>query len=177
MSFVRAARAVIEVGGSVSRRGNGVNRHCGGREQEYLGTLPESGGHGIVIRVMLIFGNGHEGALQRDKVGLGLEAQVIQELRCRWPGGLEVPYLVKDRVMTRFDNTQCYIEVDNIAVGGGVPKKNASKVMAVELALLRTSPLDADSRAKCFEICNIWFAGIPTLEWHSSSCRANESVM
>ncbi len=69
------------------------------------------------------------------------------------------------------------MEVDNIVVGGGVPKKNASKVMAVELALSRTSPLDADLRAQCFEICNIWFAGIPTLEWRSSSRRVNKSVM
>jgi hypothetical protein len=68
MSFVSAARAVIEVGGSVSRRGNGVNRHCGGGVQECLGTLPGSGGQGIVISVMLFSGMNTRGPSNETKL-------------------------------------------------------------------------------------------------------------
>jgi hypothetical protein len=79
-----------------------------------------------------------EGAMDGDKVGVSLEAKIIQELGCSRAAGLQIPGFVKYGMMARFYNTGGQVAVDDILVHHGISKEDASKVVMVELATMDT---------------------------------------
>jgi hypothetical protein len=99
--------------------------------------------------------------MEGDKVGFRFQAKVIQKLchrRLRW---LKIPSLIKDGMMTGFDNTEREIEVADILTGCCVAKENAGKVVLIQLAMLRSSAFDTYLRTKSLEMGDLWFTTIP----------------
>jgi hypothetical protein len=64
--------------------------------------------------------------------------------------------------MAQFDDAQRGVEVQDILVRHGVLQKNAGEVMWIQLTLVGAGALDAYPRAKCFEVCDVGLAVVPT---------------
>jgi hypothetical protein len=77
---------------------------------------------------------------------------------------LEVPGLIELSVMASLDNTTVEIQINDILISSGVPKKQTFKVMVIKLATTFPGLLDANSGAKKFEMADIRFNAIQTFE-------------
>jgi hypothetical protein len=99
--------------------------------------------------------------MEGDKVGFRFQAKVIKKLCCGGSCWLKIPSLVKDGMITRFDNTRREIKVADILVCCCVAKKNAGKVVSIQLATLRSGVFDTYLRTKSLEMGDVWFTTIP----------------
>jgi hypothetical protein len=105
------------------------------------------------------------------------ETKVVEKLGCQWASGLWVPSLVKHCVVTWFDDAWCRVEVDDILVGGCVPKEYSSEVVVIKLATSRSWLPDTHARSKCLEVGHIRFPAIPALIRGDANSQMNEVVM
>ena len=90
---------------------------------------------------------------------------------------MQIPGLIKDRVMTRFHNVGSCVQVNDVLVSGRIPKEDSREVVMVEFASMGAGALHANARAECFEICDIRFATIPTFEGGYAGHRVDEAVV
>jgi hypothetical protein len=67
-----------------------------------------------------------------NRLVLSFDTKVIEQLRRRGLGRLEVPCLVKHRVVARFDNTRGSVEVHYVLVGGGITQEDTGEIVMVE---------------------------------------------
>ncbi len=74
---------------------------------------------------------------------------------------MKIPSLVKDGEVTRFDDTVREIKVADVLVCCSVAKKNAGKVVSIQLASSRSGAFYTYSRTKSLEMCDVWFRTIP----------------
>ena len=65
---------------------------------------------------------------------------------------LEVPNLIKHCVMARFHNSRCFVEVDNVVIGGCVTKEDPCELVFIQLAMPRARLFDADAQTKRFKV-------------------------
>jgi hypothetical protein len=72
-----------------------------------------------------------ERAVDRNGLGLSLDAKIIEELCRGGSGRLKVPCLIKHRMMARFDNTRGCVKVHYVLIGGGIPQEDTGEIVAV----------------------------------------------
>ena len=78
---------------------------------------------------------------------------------------MEVPCLVKLGMVAAFDQAGVEIEVKDVLIGRGIAEEDSAKVVAVQLAATVTRAFNADSGPKQFEVGEIRFEAIVSLEW------------
>ncbi len=72
-----------------------------------------------------------ERAVDGNGLVLSLDAKIIEELRRGGLGRLEVPCLIKHRMMARFDNTRGCVKVHYVLIGGGIPQEDTGEIVTV----------------------------------------------
>jgi hypothetical protein len=80
-------------------------------------------------------------------------------------------------MMAQFDDAQSGVKVQDILVYCGVPQKNAREVMWIQLALAGAGALDAYARAKCFEVCEVGLAIVPTFKRSLAGSQVDKPVV
>jgi hypothetical protein len=69
------------------------------------------------------------------------------------------------------------VKVENVLVGRGIPKEEASEVVFVKLGALMTRPLHAYTRAKELEVLQVRFDAPPAFEGGGTSLRVYPTVV
>ena len=77
-----------------------------------------------------------------------LQTHIVQELRRRWSGWLQVPSFVEGRVMASLDDAGSKVDVNDVLVGCGVAKKDAGEVVVVEFSPTVPRTLYTHSRSE-----------------------------
>ena len=100
-----------------------------------------------------------------EKEGFPWAVGVVEELGGGRPRGLEIPSFIERCMMTCLDNIQCGVQVLDILVCRGIPKKDAGVVMAVELAALVTWYFYTHMGSKCLEVGHVQLFPVPSFIW------------
>ena len=69
------------------------------------------------------------------------------------------------------------IEINNVLASRSVAEKNATEVVTVEFAVSITSPFDANSGAKQFKRCKVWFDSIISFKRCCLHFQVNQPIM
>ncbi len=73
---------------------------------------------------------------------INLQTKIVKELGSRWAARLQVPGVVKLRVVAAFHKTRLQIKVANIVIGCSKTEEDASEVVAIKLSAPVTTTLD-----------------------------------
>ena len=90
---------------------------------------------------------------------------------------LEVPCLVELSMVTAFNQTRVEIEVEYILICRGIAEEDSAKVVTVKLASTVARAFNTDSGPKQFEVGEIWFEAIVTLERCFPSFRVDKPIV
>ena len=90
---------------------------------------------------------------------------------------MEIPGLVKSRMVACLDNTHVEVNVTDVLIGCRVAKKYPSEIVVVKFGASVACPLNANTRSKNSEAGEVRFVAKVALKGGTFGVRVDESVV